>query len=250
MSHHSIAAIWTQLEKRADLTTTLRDAVGQYVLQTASYDKIYSSPKSIRAFNRLINIVRTAFHLQRTYLQPRQPSPSIELFLIEPAFIIEILVFLLTIKDDCIPVRQDLGLVEEKILRSIGTVLLAGLRLLTLYKAKVILPLSLDWAATADLLKTKLASWPLGGSVHRILIGELCISFLLELSITTEAPLTGTIKPVKPACGYHEDHPGTVDEVDLPDFNDGLVGLCSHRLLIIHKRLTSNSIRSSVNWET
>ena len=244
MSHHSIAAIWTQLEKRADLTTTLRDAVGQYVMQTASCDKNYSSPNSIRAFNRLINIVRTAFHLQRIYLQPRQPSPNIELFLIEPSLVIEILVFLLTVKDDCIPVCQDLGLVEEKIFRSIGTVLLAGLRLLTLYKSKVMVPLSLDWAATADLLKKKLANWPLGDSVQRILIGELCISFLLELSTTAEGPLTGSIKPL---CGYHEDHPGTVDDVDLPDFNDGLVGFCSHGLLTLHKRLTSSSIRSNLN---
>ena len=220
MSHHSIAAIWTQLEKRADLTTTLRDAVGQYVMQTALCEKSYSSPNSIRAFNRLINIVRTAFHLQRIYLQPRQPSSNLELFLIEPSLVIEILVFLLTVKDDCIPVRQDLGVVEEKILRSIGTVLLAGLRLLTLCKSKVELPLSLDWAATADLLKKKLANWPLGGSVHRILIGELCISFLQELSTNAEAPLTGSIKPV---CRYHADHPGTLDDVDLPDFNDGLV---------------------------
>ena len=244
MSHHSIAAIWTQLEKRTDLTTTLRDAGGQYVMQTASCDKTYSSPNSIRAFNRLINVVRTAFHLQRTYLQPRQPSSSIESFLIEPAFIIEILVFLLKVKDDCIPVRQDFVLVEEKILRSIGAVLLAGLRLLNLYKSKVLLSLSLDWAASADLLKKKLANWPLGGSVHRILIGELCISFLKELSTTAEAPLTGSIKPV---CGYHEDHPGTVDDVDLPNFHDGLVGFCSHGLLTIHKRLTSNSIRSKLN---
>ena len=242
MSHHSIAAIWTQLEKRADLTTTLRDAVGQYAMQSASCDKDHSSPNSIQAFNRFINIVRTAFHLQRTYLQPRQPSPSIELFLIEPSLVFEILVFLLTVKDDCIPVRQDLGLIEEKMLRSIGTILLAGLRLLTLYKSKVDKP-SLDWAVTADLLKKKLANWPLEGSVHRILIGELCISFLLELSTNAEAPLTGSIKPL---CGYHEDHPGNVDDVDLPDFNDGLVGSCSQRQVTLPKRLTSSSIRSNL----
>ena len=244
MSHHSLAAIWIELEKRADLTTTLRDAVRQYVMQTASCDKNYSSPNSIRAFNRLINIVRIAFHLQRIYLQPRHPSPSIEPLLIEPSLVIEVLVFLLTVKDDCIPVRQNLGLVEEKILRSIGTVLLAGLRLLTLYKSKVMLPLTLDWASTADLLKKKLANWPLGGSVHRILIGELCLSFLLELSTTAEAPLTGSIKP---SCGYHENHPGTVDDVDLPDFNDGLVGFRFHGLLTLHKRLTNSSIRSNLN---
>ena len=235
MSHDSIAAIWTQLEKREDLMTTLRDAVGQYVMETAPCDKDYSSPNSILAFNRLINIVRTAFHLRRVYLQPRQPSTSIESFLIEPPLVVEILVFLLTVKDDCIPVRQDLGLVEEKILRSIGTVLLAGLRLLTLLKSKVTVRLSLDyWALTAGTLKKKLANWPLGGSVHRILIGELCQSFLLELSTTAEAPLTGSIKP---PCGFHEDHTGTVDDVDLPNFNDGLVGSCSQALSTLHKGL-------------
>ena len=226
MSHHSIAEIWAQLEKRADLTTILRDAVGQYALQAASCDKNYSSSDSIRAFNRLINVICTAFHLQRIYLQPRQPSPNIESFLIEPSLVIEILVFLLTVKDDCISVRQDLGFVEERILRSIGAVLLAGLRLLTLHKSKVTHPTSLeDWASIADRLKKKLANWPLGGSVHRILIGELCTSFLLELSTTAEVPLTGSIKPL---CKHHEDHPGAVDDVDLPDFNDGLVGFHSH----------------------
>ena len=244
MSHHSFAATWTQLEKRADLTTTLRDAVGQYVMQTASYDKNYSSSNSILAFNRLINIVRTAFHLQRIYLQPRQPSENIESYLIEPSLIIEILVFHLTIKDGCIPVRQDIGLIEEKMLRSIGTVLLAGLRLLVLYKSKVVLPLSLDWVATAHLLKNKLANWPMEGSVHRILIGELCVSFLLELSNTAEAPLTGCIKSL---CGYHEDHPGTLDDVNLPDFNDGLVRFSFHRLLTFHKRLICSSIPSKLN---
>ena len=210
------------MEKRADLTTTLRDAVGQYAMKTASCGKSCSSPDAIRAFNRLINIVRTAFHLQRIYLQPRQPSPSIKMFLIEPSLVVDILVFLLTIKDACIPIQQeDLGLVEEKILRSIGAVLLAGLRLLTLYKSKVVLPLSTDWVSTADLLKDKLANWPLGGSVHRILVGELCISFLQELATTGEAPLTGSFKPL---CEYHRDSPGALDDVDLPDFNDGLVG--------------------------
>ena len=227
MSHYSIAAIWIQLEKRADLTTTLRDAVGQYAIQTALCGKDYSTPESIQAFNGLINILRTAFHLQRIYLQSRRPSPNIEEFLIEPSLIIEILVFLLTVKDDCIPVRRDLPSVEEKILRSIGAVLLAGLRLLTLYKSKVVLPLDLDWVSIADRLKTKLANWPLGDRVHRILIGELCISFLKALSTTAEAPLTGSIKPL---CEYHDNHPGAEDDADLPDFNDGLVGFYRHGL--------------------
>ena len=226
MSHRSIAAIWTQLEKRADLTTTLRDAVGQYAIQTVLCGKDYSTRESIRAFNRLISIVRTAFHLQRIYIQSRQPSPSIEPFLIEPSLIIEILVFLLAGKDDCIPVRRDLYLGEEKILRSIGALLLAGLRLLTLYKSKVELPLDLDWASKAKLLKTKLANWPLGDRVHRILIGELCLGFLGALETTAEAPLTGSVKP----CEYHHNHPGVEDDVDLPNLNDGLVSSYRHGL--------------------
>lgn len=242
MSHESIAAIWTELEKRADLTTILRDAVGQYAMQIALCGKNYSSSESIRAFNGFVNIVRTAFHLQRIYLQPRQPSRNLKLFRIEPSLVIEILVFLLTVKDDYI---QDSGLVGEKILRSIGAVLLAGLRLLTLYKSKIMLPpSSLDWASTAGLLKTKLDNWPLGGRVHRTLIGELCISFLRELSTTVEAPLTGGVKRV---CELHDDHPGVLDDVDLPDFNDGLVGFHPHALLTFRKRLTCSSIRSNLN---
>ena len=226
MSHHSIAAIWTQLEKRADLTTILRDAVGQYAIQTVLCGKDYSTRESIRAFNRLINIVRTAFHLQRIYLQSKQPSPNIEPFLIEPSFIIEILLFLLTVKDDCIPVRQDLRSVEEKMLRSIGALLLAGLRLLTLYKSKVELPLDLDWVSKADLLKTKLANWPLGDRVHRILIGELCLGFLKALSTTTEAPMAGSVK----TCKHHNKNPDAQDDVNLPNLNDGLVGSYRHGL--------------------
>ena len=244
MSHRSIEAIWAQLEKRADLTTILRDALGQYAIQTALCGQDFSTHESILAFNRLINIVHTAFHLQQIYLQSRQPASNIELFLIEPAFIVEILVFLLTVKDDCIPVRRDLRSVEEKILRSIGAVLLAGLRLLNLYKSKVVLPLDLDWASKAELLKKKLANWPLGDRVHRILIGELCISFLEALSTTAEAPLLDSVKPL---CKHHDSHPGAEDDADLPDFNDGLVGSYRHGLWTLHMRLTSTSSRSILN---
>ncbi len=247
MSHHSIAGIWAQLEKRADLTTILRDAVGQYAMQTALCGKECSTRESILAFNQLINIVHTTFHLQRIYLQPRQPASNIELFLIEPALIIEILIFFLSVKDDCIPVRGDLRSVEEKILRSIGAVLLAGLRLLTLYKGKVVLPLDLDWVSEAELLKTKLANWPLGDRVHRILIGELCLSFLKALSTTGEAPLTESVKPL---CKHHDSHTGAEDDADLPGFNDGLVGFYRPRLLTLHMKLTSSSTRSILNWET
>ena len=227
MSHKSIAAIWTQLEKRADLTTILRDAVGQYALKIALCGQDDSNPESIRAFNRLVSIVGTAFHLQRIYLQPRQPSPKIELFLIEPSLITDILVFLLKIKDDCIAVCQKLSLIKEEMLRSIGAVLLAGLRLLTLCKTKVSDPSNPDWVSTADLLKDKLANWPLGDRVHRILIGELCVSFLRELATNAEEPLTSTVKQL---CKHHEDDPGAMDDVDLPDFNDGLVGFPRHGL--------------------
>ena len=221
MSYDSIGAIWTQLEKRADLTTTLRDTVGQYAMQTALCGRNNSSPESIQAFDRLINMVRITFHLQRIYLQPRQPSQSIEHFLIEPSFIIEILIFLLTIKDDCVADHQDLSLHEGKTLRSIGAVLLAGLRLLALYKSKVVLPLSIDWASSADLLKDKLANWPLRNIVHRTLVGELCMRFLEELSISGEVPLMGSFENL---CEHHKVHSGALDDVDLPDFNDGLVG--------------------------
>ena len=244
MSHPSIAAVWSQIEKRADLTTILRDAVGQYAIQTTLCGKDCSTPESIRAFNQLINTVRTAFHLQRIYLQSRQPSPNIEPFLIEPSLIIEILLFLLTVKDDCIGVRRESHLTEEKILRSIGAVLLAGLRLLTLYKNKVVFSLDLDLVSKADVLKTKLANWPLGDRVHRFLIGELCISFLKALSTTTEAPLADTVEPL---CEYHGNNRCPEDGPDLPDFNDGLVGLIRHGLCTHHIRLTNSSIRSSLN---
>ncbi len=244
MSHRSIAAIWAQLEKRADLTTILRDAVGQYAIETVSCGKDCSTRESTLAFNRLVNIVRTAFHLQQIYLQSRQPASNIEMFLIEPTFIIEILVFLLTVKDDCIRVHRDLRSVDEKILRSIGAVLLAGLRLLTLYKSKVVLPSDFDWVSKAEFLKKKLADWPLGDRVHRILIGELCISFLNVLLTSTETPLT---ESVKPSCKYHESHPSAEDDANLPDFNDGLVCFNCHRLRTLHMRLTKSSTRSIMN---
>ena len=210
-------------------------------MQTALCGRDCSTRESILAFNRLINIVHTTFHLQQIYLQSRQPASNIELFLIEPAFIIEILVFVLSVKDD---VRKDLRSVEEKILRSIGAVLLAGLRLLTLYKGKVVLPLDLDWVSKADLLKKKLANWPLGDRVHRILIGELCISFLGALSTAREAPLMDSLHPL---CEHHDSHPGAEDDADLPAFNDGLVGFNCPRLLTLHMKLTSSSTRSDLN---
>ena len=225
MSHGSIAAIWAQLEKRADLTTTLRDAVGQYAIQIALRGKDYSTRESIGAFNRLINIVRTAFHLQRIYLQSRQPSPNIESFLIQPSFIIEILSFLLTVKDDCIPDHRELRSVKEKRLRSIGAVLLAGLRLLTLYKSKVELLTDVNWESKINLLRSKIANWPLGDRVDRVLIGELCTSFLKVLSNSAEAMLTGSVKSL---CSHHN-YSVAEDDVDLPDFYDGLVGSHRHR---------------------
>ena len=230
MSHCSIEAVWTQLEKRSDLTTILRDAIGQYAIQTALCSKNYPTEESIQAFNQLISTIHTAFHLQRTYLQSREPSPNIESSLVDPSFVIEIIIFLLDIKDACIPAHGDLGSVEEKVLRSIGVVLLAGLRLLTLQKSKLVLPSDLHWSLKADLLKSKLANWPLANRVHRFLVGELCMRFLQKLSTSTEPPIADSIKAL---CKRHHDYPRTRDDADLPDFLDSLVGIAenSERLI-------------------
>ena len=247
MSHHNMFAIWAQLEKRADVTTILRDAVGQYAIQKAC-----SSSESIQPFNRLVNIFRFAFHLQRIYLQPRQPSSTIKPFLIEPSSLIEILRFLLAVKDDCIKLRQDSSSDKEEILQSIGAVLLAGLRLLTLHKSKTVLPSDRDWESKAELLRSKLNDWPLGDSFQRILIGELCLSFLEELSTTAETRTTQALvtSNSKHLCEYHRNHSGADNDADLPQFNDGLVGFHRHRPSILHMKLTHGSIRLSLRSNT
>ena len=210
-------AVWSQIKKRTDLETTLRDAVGQYAARFAACGKDPLAHDSIQAFNRLINIVHVAFHLQRIYLQPRHPSDE---FLLEPDVVVEIVVTILTLKDDFLSTREDAYFIRESALRSIGAVLLAGLRLLSIGRTKIFLTEQLDWASKAELIQSKLVDWPLDSSVQRFLVGEVSVFLLRELVTPANAPSSGNFNAL---CEHHELHSGTKDALNLPHYNDGLV---------------------------
>ena len=239
MSHQSLTAVWNQLKGRIDLATTLRDAVGQYAAQLAACGKDPLAYESIQAFNRLINIVHVAFHLQRIYLQPRHPSTD---FLLEPDVVVEILVTLLTIKNDFLSTREEVYCIRESALRSIGAVLLAGLRLLTTRRTKGLLAEQLDWASKADLIQSKLVDWPLDSSVQRFLVGEVSVILLRELVTPANAQ---TPRNINTLCEHHESHSGTGDALDLPHYNDGLVGAFFPKQQFNGESLNSSSIRSN-----
>ena len=244
MSHQSLMAVWSQLKRRTDLATTLRDAVGQYAAQFAACGKDPLALDSIQAFNRLINIVHVAFHLQRIYLQPRHPSTDIQLFLLEPDVVVEILVTLLTIKDDFLSTREDVYFIRESALRSVGAVLLAGLRLLTIGRTKVFLTEQLDWASKADSIQSKLVDWPLDSSAQRFLVGEVSVILLRELVTPANAPSSRIFNT---PCEHHELHSGAGDALDLPHYNDGLVGAFFPKQQFNVESLNSSSIRSNLS---
>ena len=235
-------AVWSQLKRRTDLATTLRDAVGQYTAQFAACGKDPLAYDSIQAFNRLINIVHVAFYLQRIYLQPRHPSTDIQHFLLEPDIVVEILVTLLTIKDDFLSTREDVCFVRESALRSIGAVLLAGLRLLATGRTKVFFAEQLDWASKANSIQSKLVDWPLDSSVQRFLIGEVSVILLRELVTPANAQ---SPRNLNAHCEHHELHSGTEDALDLPHYNDGLVGAFFPKQHFNVESLNSSSIRSN-----
>ena len=216
MSHHSLAKLWSELEKRTDQATALRDAIGRYAVETASCGEDCSSGELMQAFNRLINYVHVAFQLQRVYLQPEIPSSHLVQFLIEPSLVVDILVFLLKVKDDTIRSHQTSSSIEREVLHSMGSVLLAGVRLLNLQKAKVSFTVDQEWDIKAGLLKSKLANWPLQDRVHRFLVKEVCLRFLELLSTATEVR----------HCERPEHRTGTVQPPELPDYhNEKLVSL-------------------------
>ena len=240
MSHASIFAVWTKLERRTDLATTLRDAVGQYALQVASGVDSRFASQSFHAFNRLVNLIKIGFHVQRTYLQPRSPSTVVRQYLLEPTLVFELLAFLLTIKDRCL---QSLGYrhtITNEVLSSMGGALLSGLRLLTLLKTKARTIEDYDWITQAELLKSRLGNWPLEDTFHRFLIQELCIRFLEGLSISVDAQLT---ENVSAPCGYHELQPDPGSLLDLPDFDDGLVSIYHSRCQLRRVKLIEYSFR-------
>jgi hypothetical protein len=228
MSHQSITAIWTELEKRTDLATTLREAIGQYAIHVSLGGDDRFAPKSLQAFKYLVNLIKVTFHLQRTYLQSRDPSSKILQFLLEPPQVFDVLHFLLSIKDSCSQVPSSLRPVINQVLRSIAGVLLSGLRLLTLFKTKIFFNKEFDWVSRAELLKSRLQYWPLEeDSLYRFLIRELCIQSLKTFLASTDAQ---PIESVNALCRYHELHPGPRGFLDLPDYyDDGLVCICYPR---------------------
>ncbi|KAG8528725.1 uncharacterized protein KY384_006412 [Bacidia gigantensis] len=147
---------YRNLEKRTDLATTLRDAIGQYTLQTASGVENPFATNSIDGFIRLVNLIKIALHLQKTYLQSRYPSPNIRQYLLEPALVSELLNFLLTVKDNCLRTLGYPHPLTDHLLRLIGAALLSGLRLLTLFKKKLPIIEDYDWVSEANFLKSRL----------------------------------------------------------------------------------------------
>ena len=223
MSHTSINPIWTKLENRTDLATTLRDAIGQYVLQTASIDGSRFSSGSLHAFNRLVNLVKITFHLQRTYLQSIFISNKIRQYLLEPPLVSEILAFLLTVKDDYLQTLGNSHLITGHVLRSIGGTLLSGLRLLTLLKTKATVIEDYDWIFEAELLKSRLGNWPVEDTLHKFLIEELCFRFLEGLSFSVESQLTENVSAL---CRHHEHRSDRGSLLNLPGYEEGLVSVC------------------------
>ena len=113
--------------------------------------------------------------------------------------------------------------VRETALRSIGAVVLAGLRLLTLCRTEVDLAKQPHWTSKADLIQSKLASWPLDGSLQRFLVGEIYIKLVEELVTPASPPPSHNSDA---ACELPELQPGPMDALNLPSFEDGLVGTC------------------------
>ena len=223
MSHASIDAVWSKLERRTDLETILLDAVGQYSLELSLGIESIFDENPLRAFHRLVHLIKTAFHLQRTYLQARIPSPNVTQYLLKPTLVFKILCFLLNIKDRYL--QEDLRrshVIKYQVLRSIGGMLLSGLRLLIFLKTKAPMVEDCDWVAKGTILRHRLWNWPLEDTFHRVLINEICNGFLEGLSISVETQLTENVAAL---CPYHERCPDPGSFLDLPDYNDGLVGV-------------------------
>jgi hypothetical protein len=230
MSHQSITPIWTKIERRTDLGETLREAIGQYAIEISLGGEDRFAPKSLRAFDHLVNIIKVTFHLQRTYLQSSNPSLHIRQFLLEPSQVSDILHFLLTVKDSCLQEPRGLNAVKSHVLRSIGGVLLSGLRFLTLFKQKLRSEENFDWESLANSLRFRLRDWPLDeDSLVRFLIRRLCVACLDDLSPSRDLqPIASRHSPSP--CRYHAAALSLGGHLDLPDYNDGLVCASPRRL--------------------
>ena len=226
MSHASWSAIWAQLEKRTDVATTVKDFIGQYTIDIAQSDGDFSV-FGMKAFDRLIGSLTVLFHLQRTYLQSKQEQAidTMSQYLLQPSLVFDTLAFFLTIKEKHLQsppsVSHEVLRSNREVSRSIGSVLLSGLRLLMLLRTRSLLNENIDWARRVKNLKSKLREWSGLDIGHRFLILELCGKFFSAWTSSTGTPRAD--REIH-QCGIDKVH-GI--KLDLPCYNDGLVGFSS-----------------------
>ena len=224
MSHPYLAALWKKLEWRRDVATILREAIGQYTIETSSNDE------NGLAVDRLVNLIFIAFQLQRTYLQSRTPSQKSLQSLMEPREVFEILSFLLHLLRRSMGALNQSDVVAEHRFRLLGTSIFSGLRLLALLKAKKNpSTIDVDWTTQTETLRYNFKDLPWQpDSLHRFLTHELCLEIVEQLSKSTEDQ---AVRCFNNGCQYHqqsrlEEGPRLRGFVDLPDYLDGLVNIC------------------------
>ena len=199
---------------------TLREAIGQYVIEVAWNGDDRFVPESRKAFDRLLNLIVVAFHIQRTYLQSESPSHKALQLLMAPFEVFDILSYLLALRKSCNGAVNQSYSVADHMFRSLGNAILSGLRLLALLKAKSRSTWDVDWEARAETVRCSFNDWPLQeDSLHRFLNQELCLRLIKFLSTSTEDQALGNLNR---GCQYHE-HSSLRGFVDLPEYFDGLV---------------------------
>ena len=223
MSHPYLAPLWKELEGRRDVATILREAIGQYAIETSSNDE------NGLAVDRLVNLIFIAFQLQRTYLQSRTPSRKSLQYVIEPREVFEILSFLLHLLRRPMGALNQSAIVAEHSFRLLGTSIFSSLRLLALLKVKDPSTIDADWTAQIETLRYNFKDLPWQpDSLHRFLTHELWLEIVGQLSKSTDDQ---AVPCSNNGCQYHqqsrfEEGPQLRGFVDLPDYFDGLVNIC------------------------
>ena len=95
MSHHSLAAIWAQLEMRTDIYNILCEVIGRNDLECSS--PLTDSADSSNSSLHLVVFFKVIFDLQRTYLQALKLSPECP-YLLRPQQLLLAIVHLLRLK--------------------------------------------------------------------------------------------------------------------------------------------------------
>ncbi|KAL8829028.1 MAG: hypothetical protein Q9191_002250 [Dirinaria sp. TL-2023a] len=229
MSHTSISSLWRRLEERRDVAMIIREAIGQHAIEVAANGEDRFAPKSLQAFNRLVNLIIVAFQIQRAYLQSNSPSHKAFQYLVQPLEVFDVLSYLLTVRNSYKGAMNQSHPILDHILRALGNATLSSLRLLTLLKTKIRSTKDVLWTARAETIRCSIKDWPLqGDSLHRFLIQELCLSLLEYLSTSAEDQ---ALENFNHGCRYHEETSKPRRSVDLPEYFDGLVNICHEGLL-------------------